>query len=514
MTQGFLPFQYFDEKIEPGLTALAGLPLYYDMAIASGLPEKIQETMLSKQRGWTDLQIIMSLILLNIAGGDCVDDIERLEKDDGMRTLMLKVETHGMKSKARRAYEKRWRKSNQRAFPSASAIRRYLEQFHNAEQEQHRNDGEAFIPHANTALRSLLSLNTTLINFAQQQHVCSTATLDQDATLSSTNKRSALYCYKKYKAYQPLNTYWHEQKMLLSSEFRDGNVPAGFEQCRNLKVALQQLPPSVTEVMLRSDSAGYQQDLLSYCAEGKNERFGVIKFAVSCSVTKAFKKAVSQVSDDAWQPIFKTLPKGQKMLTDQEWAEVCFVPNWVAHCKNNPHYRYIAIREKLGQQELALDGEEIESDLPFQTLNMKKQSYKLFGVVTNRDLPGDDLIHWFRERCGDSEKVHSVQKSELAGGQFPSNLFGANAAWWQIMILSHNLNALMKSHALPEALATKSLKGLRFHLICLPGRVVSHARYLVLKIGGHLSQLKQVCDIRQRIIALVKGPPMQVVGSN
>jgi hypothetical protein len=34
-----------------------------------------------------------------------------------------------------------------------------------------------------------------------------------------------------------------------------------------------------------------------------------------------------------------------------------------------------------------------------------------------------------RERCGKSEEAHSVLKEDLAGGQMPSNLFGANAAW-------------------------------------------------------------------------------------
>jgi hypothetical protein len=49
-----------------------------------------------------------------------------------------------------------------------------------------------------------------------------------------------------------------------------------------------------------------------------------------------------------------------------------------------------------------------------------------------------------RERCGMSEEAHSVLKEDLAGGQMPSNLFGANAAWWTISILAHNLNVLMK----------------------------------------------------------------------
>ena len=66
------------------------------------------------------------------------------------------------------------------------------------------------------------------------------------------------------------------------------------------------------------------------------------------------------------------------------------------------------------------------------------------GIVTNREIPGDELISWYRERCGKSEEAHSIIKEDLAGGKFPSGLFGANAAWWQIMILAHNLNVAMK----------------------------------------------------------------------
>jgi hypothetical protein len=37
-----------------------------------------------------------------------------------------------------------------------------------------------------------------------------------------------------------------------------------------------------------------------------------------------------------------------------------------------------------------------------------------------------------------------VSKADLAGGQLPSGLFGANAAWWALAILALNLNAAMK----------------------------------------------------------------------
>jgi hypothetical protein len=38
----------------------------------------------------------------------------------------------------------------------------------------------------------------------------------------------------------------------------------------------------------------------------------------------------------------------------------------------------------------------------------------------------------------------AVMKEDLAGGNLPSKLFRANAAWWAIMLLAYNLNNAMK----------------------------------------------------------------------
>jgi len=56
--------------------------------------------------------------------------------------------------------------------------------------------------------------------------------------LTHMKKMDALFSYKGFKAYQPLNTWWFEQGIVLHTEFRDGNVPAGFEQLRVFKDAL------------------------------------------------------------------------------------------------------------------------------------------------------------------------------------------------------------------------------------------------------------------------------------
>ena len=87
--------------------------------------------------------------------------------------------------------------------------------------------------------------------------------------------------------------------------------------------------------MLRSDTAGYQQELLRYCAEGRDERFGVIEFAVGVDVTAEFRRAVSEVAEEDWHVLH---PGSNRVETGQEWAEVNFVPNWIGHSKNSLEY--------------------------------------------------------------------------------------------------------------------------------------------------------------------------------
>jgi len=291
-------------------------------------------------QGWTDNQIVLSLVLLNLTGGDCVDDIKILEANDGFCEVLKKAEMHGLRRKARRTLLRRWRKEKTRAVPSPSAIFRYLERFHDIEQEKLRQPGKAFIPRPNKEMAA----------FSGFYNLENTATLDMDVTLVSTNKADALFSYKGDKAYQPLNTWWFEQGIILHTEFRDGNVPAGFQQLRVFKDALDCLPEDVNKVRLRSDTAGYQHDLLKYCATGKSSRFSVIEFAIGCNVTKEFKEAVAQVAESEWKPMYKTA-YGKKHKTGVEWAEICYVPNVIGQIKKGPEYRYLAKYEVLAKQQ-------------------------------------------------------------------------------------------------------------------------------------------------------------------
>jgi hypothetical protein len=506
MAQGVLPFKYELEKRTRGLTGLAGLPLYLDLAYVIGLHRTINAHLevRAESQGWTDLQVITSLILLNLAGGDCVDDINLLEADEGLCRVMQKIELQGLPRKQRREIERRWRKEKRRTFPSPSAIFRYLRAFHDSEQEKLRQPGKAFIPAFNKHLQGFAKVNRDFLSFCQTNKACDTATLDIDATLINTNKAKALFCYEGFRSYQPLNVWWAEQGLLVYSEFRDGNVPSGYEQLRVLEEAISYLPEGVQKVRLRSDTAGYQHELLKYCAAGKDSRFGIIEFAVGCDITPAFKKAVSEIPEADWHPLYKEV-NGKKVKTDTEWAEACFVPNAVCHSKNDPEYRYLVKRTALPVQ-LNIEGMSQQEALPFPTMEIKERRYKIFGLVTNMAWEGGELINWHHKRCGKSEEAHSIMKEDLAGGKLPSGDFGENAAWWWIMILALNLNAAMKSLALNESWASKRIKAIRFHLINLPGRILERSRQLLIRLSADHPSFELLLEIRRKLSLLIPAP--------
>ena len=108
MTQGVLPFKYEEEKAQTGMTPLAGLPVYLDLPIGLSKSVQIHLKIRQSSQGWIDSQMILTLVLLNLAGRDCVDDFKILEADEGFCRILRQSEIHGLRRKVRRALESAW----------------------------------------------------------------------------------------------------------------------------------------------------------------------------------------------------------------------------------------------------------------------------------------------------------------------------------------------------------------------------------------------------------------------
>lgn len=195
-------------------------------------------------------------------------------------------------------------------------------------------------------------------------------TLDVDAHLVETSKEEAQYCYEGYKAYQPVEVSWAQTKLVLSDEFREGNVPAGKDITRVVDEAYDALPPGPWRVRVRSDSAAYQQEVLGHW----QERGWV--FAVSADLSPQLREAVRALAEEAWHEWER---EAGGVL--REWAEVPYVPSNPYEKRDSQPYRYLAVRLRRQQRELWPEGTAIRH----------------FAVVTNDwETEGKALLEWQR----------------------------------------------------------------------------------------------------------------------
>ena len=86
MPQGLLPFQMVRDASQSSLTALGGLLLYLDLSHVARLRDSITHHVRARrgQQGWTDAQMVLSLMLMQLAGGESVDDLRVLEGECGV----------------------------------------------------------------------------------------------------------------------------------------------------------------------------------------------------------------------------------------------------------------------------------------------------------------------------------------------------------------------------------------------------------------------------------------------
>jgi len=205
LPQGVLGFQYEAERSHGGVTSLAGLPLYLELVHSIGLAAAIRRHIqVAGRQGWLDMQMSLAVIFLNLAGGDCVEDLERLENDSGFAAVLQAIERDLLSRAERRSLKRLWRRERERTVPSPSALSAWLERFHDPSVPK-AVAGTAFIPAVTEALQGVWRVNQALLGFIQQHQPAAVATLDMDATLIETHKRDAPHCYKGFKAYQPLN---------------------------------------------------------------------------------------------------------------------------------------------------------------------------------------------------------------------------------------------------------------------------------------------------------------------
>jgi len=381
--------------------------------------------------------------LVQAAGGECVEDVRILAGDAGLRRLL----------------GRRW--------PSPDALHDFLALFHDEDEVARRPAGGAWIPAESAALEALAAVNTALVQRAVATTAAPVATLDLDATVIESHKRDALPHYQGGRGYQPTAVLWAEQDLVVADQFRDGNVPAGMHTLEVARRAVAALPATVQQRAFRGDSACYDEKLLKYLVAER------IAFTISADMTPELHR-VCAAAGVHWARL------EERVHETVDVAEVEFIPgDWP---KTAAPLRYVALRFQPTQG--ALFGE----------------TPKYLAVVTNRWEKGPAaLVRWHWAKAGTIEHTHDVTKNDLGAGLLPSGKFGANAAWYRLTLLTYNVLAVLRHHALPERFQHARPKRLRYEVFTVPAEIHTHARQLTARLGAPAVTVDELITARGRL---------------
>lgn len=446
--EGEFLFELDEQPLEETVTALGGVPLFVRAARSLDVPGSVKRNLHLKQRdrGFDEATYVESFWVLNAVGGDCVEDFERLQEDPGLAEML--------------GHE----------VPSPAAALKFLYRFHDQAaiekaQQELPVGPVSYIPAENEPLRGLAQVNADVVReLGRRCPDQKIATVDLDATVIESWKREAKATYEGGSGYQPMLALWAEMNVALADEFRDGNVPAIQDPLSTARRAFAALPETVEELYFRGEAACYESTLLSWLRNEEREQgpAGFIGFAVSAPMMKPLKEEILALDAQAW------LPYRQEAGVELECANVPYYPEEKGANEYREPLRYVAIRVRRKQGELFGDGSET----------------KYFAVATNLwDWAPKKLLVWQREKAGSIEALHDVLKNEWGGGVMPCSRFGANAAWFRLAVLTHNIFTALQRLALPAELLRARPKRLRFLILNTPGKLIHHARRTLLRLA-------------------------------
>ena len=312
-----------------------------------------------------------------------------------------------------------------------------------------------------TGLAGLGRINQRIVATRIRQTGITAHTLDGDASQIVAEKEAAHFTYKCEQDYMPMIGHLAEAGVVIHDEFREGNIAPATDNLGFIQACEARMPKGHHIAHVRLDSAGYQAGIFNHLdATGKT-------FAIGGRLDAPTQKAIAEIPDAAW-----------KQYADCAVAETLHSMN-----ETKQAFRLIVVKHKR-QTELFDD----------------KPSYHV--IASNRVESTADTLIWYRQRGEVSENGIKELKIGFGMERMPCGQFGANAVFFRIGVIAHNLFVLFKHSVLGTDWQRHKVTTVRWRLFHLPGKVVRHAGAWVLKIATESVDLFR--SIRARSFALAQ----------
>jgi hypothetical protein len=326
-------------------------------------------------------------------------------------------------------------------------------------------------------------------------------TIDLDTTdveVYGRKKRGVAYNHQGQRVGRPHVAAWAEAETVLAADLGDGTDDPRATAPDLLRRALAALPERARKsgrVAMRAD-AGYFAGQLARAAH--DER---IAFAIGAKRIAPLWRLLAGIADEDWHDAID--------MDNAQVAVAQYCPDWW------PADTRLLIRR------MALEPGQVSADprsrrrrtlhpdqraLPFDELASAGAIYAYSFILTNLDVSAPARAaaaeHWYRHRTT-VENLFRDSKLGAALRHLPSGYPQVNLAWmWGALLAAtmaawlHQLTATTLGEDIVAGHGVRGGKAmiatLRWRLIAVPGRLVRHARHLVLRLPPSHDLLPEV----------------------
>ena len=396
---------YIIKKGKNKYSPFAGTKLISDIINKLNIKDSINNTfgLPLSNRGYKSFDYIKSIISGLISGADCIMDIDNIKEDDVMKKI--------------------WDLKN---IPHSSRIGTFLSKF-----SSEKNIDLMHNIMQDTALKAIHKSGLKEVTF------------DADATYVETNKQDvSTYCYKGFKAMSSLLGFIAETGSCIYQRFGNGNISPALNLDEELYLVNDKLSSGNIKLKnYRSDSAGYQANIINYC-NANNINFYI----------RAKNKGIDFYNIKDWIALND---RYGSPIDDMEITET------VHTMDKTESFRLIVTRKKKYDDPSLFD----------------ESSYEYYAIATNSDLPKEEVFHFYNERGKCEYYIKSV-KWDLGLRKLPCGSLEANALWVNTALIAYNV---LKLFSVITGL-NKNLKSLRYLIFNTVGRIVTHANKTYLKL--------------------------------
>lgn len=436
------------EFTERGLTSYAGFELLIRYLRSIGLNALIRRHlgMVSLRGDYGAVSMVRLFLGLLIAGG------RRLRHMDFLAGDPLLLRFCGL---AR--------------FPSIRTLSRWLKNFNAA------------------ALRMFYHLNADVVSRVVTLLPIKTLTIDVDGTVVSTGLKveRAFRGYnphhRKVTSYYPITAHLAETGHILRVRNRSGNVHDGKASITFLREIFSQIEETLGKgyrLNFRMDGAYFGEDVLNL------HRVRGAGYAIKVPFWK-WLELKSLIRDcRRWRRVTRGIDCFERYIKIEKW---------------NMEQRVVIYRKRVHHRS--------PKNYQLDLFDPGNGYYEYSAVTTNLPLSSRRLWYFMCGR-GMHEKVIGQLKSDFAFDTVPTNHYGANSAWQQIVALAHNLlvnfqietGACRKSRSYKRTslYKLKTVQTLRFEVFNQAGRIV-------IPNGRTVLRLSQNDIARKTFIKLVDG---------